>query len=115
MPRLKSREKQLKAARAAQAKKVPANGEENVVPAANMNLEFNASSQGGGGSSNCSNDATSSSVIHWNGETIVFDEDFGIAVEQVVASATSSPVGDTMLEIAWGQKKMMFNSVLQDS
>ena len=32
--------------------------------------------------------------------TIVFDEDFGIAVEQVVASATSSPVWDTMLEIA---------------
>ena len=69
-----------------------------IVPAANMNLEFNASSQGGGGSSNCSNDATSSS--HWNGETIVFDSDFGIAVEQVVASATSSPVWDTMLEIA---------------
>ena len=32
--------------------------------------------------------------------TIVFDEDFGIALEQVVASATSSPVWDTMLEIA---------------
>ena len=32
--------------------------------------------------------------------TIVFDEDFGIAVERVVASATSSPVWDTMLEIA---------------
>ena len=89
MPKLSNREKQLKAARAAHAKK---------VTAANMNLEFNASSQGGGGSSNCSNDATSSS--HWNGETIVFDEDFGIAVEQVVASATSSPVWDTMLEIA---------------
>jgi len=106
MPQLSKREMNAKAARAAKAK---------MVPAANMNLEFNASSQGGGGSSNCSNDATSSSVIHWNGETIVFDEDFGIAVEQVVASATSSPVGDTMLEIAWGQKKMMFNSVLQDS
>ena len=65
-----------------------------------MNLEFNASSQGGGGSSNGSNDATSSSVIHWNGETIVFDSDFGIAVEQMVASAISSPVWDTMLEIA---------------
>jgi len=91
MPKLSNREKQLKAARAAHAKK---------VTAANMNLEFNASSQGGGGSSNGSNDATSSSVIHWNGETIVFDEDFGIAVEQVVASATSSPVWDTMLEIA---------------
>jgi hypothetical protein len=64
-----------------------------------MNLEFNASSQGGGGSSsNGSNDATSSSV--WNGETIVFDSDFGISVEQVVAFATSSPVWDTMLEIA---------------
>ena len=71
-----------------------------IVPAANMNLEFNASSQGGGGSSNCSNDATSNSVIHWNGETIVFDSDFGIAVEQMVASAISSPVWDTMLEIA---------------
>ena len=71
-----------------------------IVPASNMNLEFNASSQGGGGSSNGSNDATSSSVIHWNGETIVFDEDFGIAVEQMVASAISSPVWDTMLEIA---------------
>jgi hypothetical protein len=69
-----------------------------IAPAANMNLEFNASSQGGGGSSNGSNDATSSSV--WNGETIVFDSDFGISVEQVVASATSSPVWDTMLEIA---------------
>ena len=94
MPRLRklNREKQLKAARAAKTK---------MVPAANMNLEFNASSQGGGGSSsNGSNDATSSSVIHCNGETIVFDEDFGIAVEQVVASATSSPVWDTMLEIA---------------
>ena len=32
--------------------------------------------------------------------TIVFDSDFGIVVEQVVASATSSPVWDTMLEIA---------------
>ena len=105
MPQLSKREMNAKAARAAKAK---------MVPAANMNLEFNASSQGGGGSSsNGSNDATSSSV--WNGETIVFDSDFGIAVEQVVASATSSPVGDTMLEIAWGQKKMMFNSVLQDS
>jgi hypothetical protein len=83
MPKLSNREKQLKAARAAKAK---------MVPAANMNLEFNASSQGGGGSSNGSNDATSSSVIHWNGETIVFDEDFGIAVEQMVASAISSPV-----------------------
>ena len=89
MPHQSKRVKHLKAARAAHAKK---------VTAANMNLEFNASSQGGGGSSNCSNDATSSS--HWNGETIVFDEDFGIAVEQVVASATSSPVWDTMLEIA---------------
>ena len=89
MPKLSNREKQLKAARAAHAKK---------VTAANMNLEFNASSQGGGGSSNCSNDATSSS--HWNGETIVFDSDFGIAVEQMVASAISSPVWDTMLEIA---------------
>jgi len=87
------REMNVKAARAAKAK---------MVPAANMNLEFNASSQGGGGggSSNGSNDATSSSVIHWNGETIVFDSDFGIAVEQMVASAISSPVGDTMLEIA---------------
>ena len=54
MPKLSNREKQLKAARAAKAK---------MVPAANMNLEFNASSQGGGGSSNGSNDATSS-VIH---------------------------------------------------
>jgi len=98
MPRLRklNREKQLKAARAAKTKMVPANGEENI------NLEINASSQGGGGgsSSNGSNDATSSSVIHWNGETIVFDEDFGIAVEQMVASAISSPVWDTMLEIA---------------
>ena len=85
------REMNVKAARAAKAK---------MVPAANVNLEFNTSSQGGGGSSNGSNDATSSSVIHCNGETIVFDEDFGIAVEQVVASATSSPVWDTMLEIA---------------
>ena len=91
MPQLSKREMNAKAARAAKAK---------MVPAANINLEFNASSQGGGGSSNGSNDATSSSVIHWNGETIVFDEDFGIAVEQVVASATSSPVWDTMLEIA---------------
>ena len=91
MPQLSKREMNAKAARAAKAK---------MVPAANMNLEFNASSQGGGGSSNCSNDATSSSVIHWNGETIVFDEDFGIAVEQMVASAISSPVWDTMLEIA---------------
>ena len=91
MPQLRKREMNAKAARAAKAK---------MVPAANMNLEFNASSQGGGGGSNCSNDATSSSVIHCNGETIVFDEDFGIAVEQVVASATSSPVWDTMLEIA---------------
>ena len=92
MPKLSNKEKHLKAARAAKAK---------MVPAANMNLEFNASSQGGGGSSsNGSNDATSSSVIHWNGETIVFDEDFGIAVEQMVASAISSPVWDTMLEIA---------------
>ena len=99
MPKLSNKEKHLKAARATKAKMVPANGEENAVPAANINLEFNASSQGGGGSSsNGSNDATSSSV--WNGETIVFDEDFGIAVEQVVASATSSPVWDTMLEIA---------------
>ena len=89
MPKLSNRDKHLKAARAAKAK---------MVPAANMNLEFNASSQGGGGSSNGSNDATSSS--HWNGETIVFDEDFGIAVEQMVASAISSPVWDTMLEIA---------------
>ena len=32
--------------------------------------------------------------------TIVFDSDFGIAVEQMVASAISSPVWDTMLEIA---------------
>ena len=79
-----------KAARAAKAK---------MVPAANVNLEFNTSSQGGGGSSNGSNDATSS-VIHWNGGTIVCDMDFGIAVEQMVASAISSPVGDTMLEIA---------------
>ena len=85
MPKLSNREKQLKAARAAKAK---------MVPAANMNLEFNASSQGGGGSSNGSNDATSS-VIRWNG-----DMDFGIAVEQMVASAISSPVWDTMLEIA---------------
>ena len=91
MPQLSKREMNAKAARAAKAK---------MVPAANMNLEFNASSQGGGGSSNCSNDATSSSVIHWNGETIVFDSDFGIAVEQMVASAISSPVWDTMLEIA---------------
>ena len=96
MPKLSNREKQLKAARAAHAKK---------VTAANMNLEFNASSQGGKGSSNGSNGSNgsndvTSSVIHWNGETIVFDEDFGIAVEQVVASATSSPVWDTMLEIA---------------
>ena len=91
MPQLSKREMNAKAARAAKAK---------MVPAANMNLEFNASSQGGGGSSNGSNDATSSSVIHWNGETIVFDEDFGIAVEQMVASAISSPVWDTMLEIA---------------
>ena len=91
MPQLSKREMNAKAARAAKAK---------MVPAANMNLEFNASSQGGGGSSNGSNDATSSSVIHWNGETIVFDSDFGIAVEQMVASAISSPVWDTMLEIA---------------
>ena len=101
MPKVKNKKKlALKNANAAKAVKAAAsrNGEENAVPAANMNLEFNASSQGGGGSSNCSNDATSSS--HWNGETIVFDEDFGIAVEQVVASATSSPVWDTMLEIA---------------
>ena len=101
MPEVKNKKKlALKDANAAKAAKAAAtrNGEENAVPAANMNLEFNASSQGGGGSSNGSNDATSSSV--WNGETIVFDEDFGIAVEQVVASATSSPVWDTMLEIA---------------
>ena len=94
MPQLSKREMNAKAARAAKAK---------MVPAANMNLEFNASSQGGGGSSNGSNgsnDATSSSVIHWNGETIVCDMDFGIAVEQMVASAISSPVGDTMLEMA---------------
>ena len=32
--------------------------------------------------------------------TIVFDSDFGIAVEPMVASARSSPVWDTMLEIA---------------
>ena len=105
MPEVKNKKKlALKDANAAKAAKAAAtrNGEENAVPAANMNLEFNASSQGGGGSSNGSNgsnDATSS-VIHWNGETIVFDEDFGIAVEQMVASAISSPVGDTMLEIA---------------
>ena len=103
MPQLKNQKKLLglrntNAARAAEAA-ASHNGEENAVPAANINLEFNASSQGGGGSSsNGSNDATSSSV--WNGETIVFDEDFGISVEQVVASATSSPVWDTMLEIA---------------
>ena len=104
MPQLKNQKKLLglrnaNAARAAEAA-ASRNGEENAVPAANMNLELNASSEGGGGSSNGSNDATSSSVIHCNGETIVFDEDFGIAVEQVVASATSSPVWDTMLEIA---------------
>ena len=104
MPQLKNQKKLLglrnaNAARAAEAA-ASRNGEENAVPAANMNLEFNASSQGGGGSSNGFNDATSSSVIHWNGETIVFDEDFGIAVEQMVASAISSPVWDTMLEIA---------------
>ena len=103
MPQLKNQKKLLglRNANAAMAAEAAAsrNGEENAVPAANMNLEFNASSQGGGGSSNCSNDATSS-VIHWNGETIVFDEDFGIAVEQLVASAASSPVWYTMLDIA---------------
>ena len=69
MPEVKNKKKlALKDANAAKAAKAAAsrNGEENAVPAANMNLEFNASSQGGGGSSNGSNgsnDATSS-VIH---------------------------------------------------
>ena len=69
MPEVKNKKKlALKDANAAKAAKAAAsrNGEENAVPVANMNLEFNSSSQGGGGSSNGSNgsnDATSS-VIH---------------------------------------------------
>ena len=70
MPEVKNKKKlALKDANAAKAAKAAAtrNGEENAVPAANMNLEFNSSSQGGGGGSsngsNGSNDATSS-VIH---------------------------------------------------
>ena len=94
MPQLKNQKKLLglrnaNAARAAEAA-ASRNGEENAVPAANMNLEFNASSQGGGGSSsNGSNDATSSSVI-LDGETIAHDMGFGTAAGQMVASAISS-------------------------
>ena len=80
MPQLSKREMNAKAARAAKAK---------MVPAANINLEFNASSQGGGCSSNGSNDATSSSVI-LDGETIAHDMGFGTAAGQMVASAISS-------------------------